>query len=47
MQDNAITMPAEGFVTLVPVEKEDKTQLRGDLADWRSRNQSPCTQRLR
>mgnify|MGYP001221210706 CR=1 FL=1 len=49
-----ITMPTEGFVTVVPVEKvggrTDKKprDLRKAIGDsWSSRDQSPCTARLR
>ena len=47
-------MPAEGFVTVVPVEKvgvrtdkrnRDQRKPIGDT--WSSRDQSPCTARLR
>ena len=56
-----VTMPSEGFVTVVPVEKVgvknvikhadkvdriQKKENRG-LADWSTRDPSPCTARLR
>ena len=38
-----VTMPSEGFVTVVPVEKKPGLKTAG----WSSRDQSPCTARLR
>ena len=44
-------MPAEGFVTVVPVEKvgvrTDKRTRDQRKLDWSSRDESPCTSRLR
>ena len=40
-------MPSEGFVTVVPVEKLPKMDKRKEVRGWSSRDQSPCTARLR
>ena len=47
-------MPAEGFVTVVPVEKvgarsdkKTRDQRKPIGESWSSRDQSPCTARLR